>query len=479
MSDLEPARPQDSKVFMQDIFEQQKHAFAAMPYPTYRDRKEMLKALKRCLIKNKERLIKSMSADFSHRSSDDSLLADLMPSILSINYNLKHLKRWMKPEKRRVSLLFQPAKAWIEYQPLGVVGIIVPWNYPLYLSIGPLAAAIAAGNRVMIKLSEFTPYTNRIVREIIEQVFDHVEVAIIEGNADIAASFSALPFDHLFFTGSTTVGKHVMRAAANNLTPVTLELGGKSPVIIGPDAPVAMAVERLLYGKCLNAGQTCVAPDYVLCPKDKVAELIEVLDNQFKTLYPSVADNPDYTAIINEAQYGRLKAWLAEAEAAGCELITLNPADENFPSAKRKIPLTLVINPPEHLNLCQQEIFGPVLPIIVYENVAEAIRYIQKRPRPLALYLMSFDKKLQQQVLTQTHAGGVCINDSVSHVAQDDLPFGGVGPSGMGQYHAKEGFLTFSKAKSVFKRGRFNSAKLAFPPYGRWIHKLIYALYLR
>ncbi len=479
MSDLEPARSQDSKVFMQDIFEQQKHAFAAAPYPSFKERKEMLKALKRSLLKNKDRLLKSMSADFSHRSDDDSLLGDVMPSIMSINYCLKNMKQWMKPEKRHVGLLFQPAKAWVEYQPLGVVGIMVPWNYPLYLSIGPLSAALAAGNRAMIKMSEFTPYTNRIVREIIEEVFDHIEVAVVEGKADIASSFSALPFDHLFFTGSSAVGKHVMRAAANNLTPVTLELGGKSPVLIGPDAPIELAVERLIYGKCLNAGQTCVAPDYVLCPEEKVAELIEVLENQFRVMYPTVAENPDFTAIINESQYGRLKAWMAEAESAGCELITINPADETFPSSKRKIPLTLVINPPEHLNLCQQEIFGPILPIISYESVNDAIRYIQSRPRPLALYLMSFDRKLQRRVLSQTHAGGVCINDSVSHVAQEDLPFGGIGPSGMGHYHAKEGFLTFSKAKSVFKRGRFNSAKVALPPYGRWIHKLIYALYLR
>lgn len=470
---------QDGKVFMQDIFEQQKHAFHSHSYPLKKERKEMLKALKRSLINNKERLLKSLAADYLHRSEDDSLLADLLPSIMSIKYALKHLGNWMKPQKRHVGLLFQPAKAWIEYQPLGVVGIIVPWNYPIYLSIGPLVGAIAAGNRAMIKLSEFTPYTNRILREIIEEVFDHTEVAVIEGNADIAASFSSLPFDHLFFTGSTQVGKHVMRAAANNLTPVTLELGGKSPVLIGDDAPMKMAVERMIYGKCLNAGQTCVAPDYVLCPKDKVAELVELLENQFQALYPSISNNPDFTAIINESQFGRLQAWLAEAKAAGCELITLNPGNESFEPDKRKIPLTLVLDPPEHINLSQQEIFGPILPIFSYQHINDAIRFIQHKPRPLALYLMTFNKKLQRRILRHTHAGGVCINDTVTHVAQDDLPFGGVGPSGMGQYHAKEGFLTFSKTKSVFKKGKFNSAKLAMPPYGRWIHKLIYKLYLR
>ena len=479
MTTQQTTHTSDSKVFMQDIFEQQKHAFLSHPYPQKKERKEMLRALKKSLLKNKARLLKCLSADYSHRSDDDSLIADILPSVMTINHTLSHLKQWMKPEKRRVSMVFQPAKAWIEHQPLGVVGIIVPWNYPIYLTIGPLVAAIAAGNRVMIKLSEFAPYTNRILREVLEEVFDQTEVAVIEGNADIAASFSSLAFDHLLFTGSTQVGKHVMRAAANNLTPVTLELGGKSPVFIGQDAPMELAVERMLYGKCLNAGQTCVAPDYVLCPQDKVATLIELIDNRFKSLYPSLDDNPDYSAMINESQYGRLKAWLSEAESAGCDIIELNPAGESFTPSSRKIPLTLVVNPPEHINLSQQEIFGPVLPIVAYETEHDAIRYIQNRPRPLALYLMSFNSRLQKQVLSLTHSGGVCINDSISHVVQDDLPFGGVGHSGMGHYHGKEGFLTFSKTKAIFKKGRFNSAKLAFPPYGRWIHKLIYKLYLR
>ncbi|NVJ50920.1 MAG: coniferyl aldehyde dehydrogenase [Gammaproteobacteria bacterium] len=469
----------DSKVFMHDIFEQQQHAFRAHPYPTYQERREMLKALKRSLLKNQQRLLKSLSADYGHRSEDDSLLADVMPTVMSIRYHLKHMKQWMQRQPRQIGWLFWPAKAWVEYQPLGVVGIMVPWNYPVFLALGPLIAALAAGNRAMIKLSEFTPYTNRILREIIEDVFDQTEVAVIEGDANIAASFSSLPFDHLFFTGSTAVGKHVMRAAANNLTPVTLELGGKSPVIIGEDIDLTIAVERILYGKCLNAGQTCVAPDYILCPENKLAELVELMENHFQSLYPSVADNPDYSAIINGSQYGRLQAWLSEAETAGCDIIRLNPAAETFNPNERKIPLTIVLNPPDSLNLMQQEIFGPILPIISYTSVHDAIRYVQRHPRPLALYLMSFDRKLQRQVLRHTHSGGVCINDSVIQVAQEDLPFGGIGASGMGHYHGEEGFLTFSKAKSVLKRGRFSSAKMAFPPYGRWIHRLIYRLFIR
>ncbi len=479
MSDFELPPSHHSKAMMQDTFEQQQYAFQAHPYPLRKERKEMLKALKRSLLKHKNKLLKSLSTDFSHRSDDDSLLADIMPSVMNINYALKNMRRWMKPEKRHVGVLFQPAKAWVEYQPLGVIGIIVPWNYPVYLTIGPLAAALAAGNRAMIKLSEFTPYTNRILREIIEEVFDHTEVAVIEGDADTGAGFSALPFDHLFFTGSTQVGKHIMRAAANNLTPVTLELGGKSPVIIADDMPMDLAVERMIYGKCLNAGQTCIAPDYVLCPEKKVASLIELLENNFQRLYPTLSDNNDYTAIVNSAQYGRLQAWLTEAESAGCNIIRLNPASEDISPQSRKIPLTLVVNPPEHLNLSQQEIFGPILPIFSYQNISDAIKFVQRRPRPLALYLMTFDRKLEKRVISQTHSGGVCINDTVSHVAQDDLPFGGVGPSGMGEYHGKEGFYTFSKAKPIFKKGRFSTAKLAFPPYGKLVHKLIYKLYLR
>ncbi|NVJ59164.1 MAG: coniferyl aldehyde dehydrogenase [Gammaproteobacteria bacterium] len=476
---LEPSNHRDGKVFVQDVFEQQQHAFQSNSFPSRKERKEMLKALKKSLLKNRERLLKSLSADYSHRSDDDSIMGDILPSVMNINYTLKQLKQWMKPEKRHIGWLFQPASAWVEYQPLGVVGIIVPWNYPVYLSIGPLVAALAAGNRAMIKLSEFTPYTNRILREIIEEVFTQTEVAIVEGDSDIAATFSSMPFDHLFFTGSTQVGKHVMRAAANNLTPVTLELGGKSPVLIAEDMPIDLAVERMLYGKCLNAGQTCVAPDYVLCSKDKLDDLTKEIEHQFQRLYPTISNNPDYTAIVNDSQFGRLQAWLAEAESAGCNIIKLNPGAESFEPGNRKIPLTLVIDPPENLNLMQQEIFGPLLPIKSYESVNEAVEYIQSKPRPLALYLMSFDRKLQKKVMKQTHAGGVCINDSVIHVAQEDLPFGGVGPSGMGHYHAREGFKTFSKAKSILKRGKFSSAKFAFPPYGRWIHKLIYRWYLR
>ena len=457
-----------------DIFTLQCKAFNQHPYPSEDLRKQQLVALKKALLKHKDKLAKAISADFGCRSVDESLLADIMPTVMNIDHCIKHLRTWMSSEKRSVSLLFQPAKARLMYQPLGVVGIMAPWNYPVYLSLGPLAAAIAAGNRAMIKPSEFCPYSNRVLNEIIEDAFSKDEVCMIEGDAEVANQFTQLPFDHLLFTGSTPVGKKVMSAAANNLTPVTLELGGKSPALIAPDVSVDFAVERMLYGKCLNAGQTCVAPDYVLCPEEKVDALVEELKSGFNQLYPDI-NNGDYSSIINDAQYERLQNWLDDAREKGAEIISVTESGNKHP---RSMPLQIVLKANSSMTLMQQEIFGPILPIISYQNLSQAIDIIQSQPRPLALYLFTFDQKTEQQVLYATHAGGVCVNDTVSHVAQDDLPFGGVGPSGMGSYHAKEGFLTFSKAKAIFKRGRINSAKNAFPPYGKLIHQLIYRWFL-
>lgn len=453
----------------------QKAAFLQTPFPSERNRKLQLVALKKALIKHKDKLAKAISADFGHRSIDETMLADLLPVVMSIDHTIKHLRQWMKPEKRQVSWLYQPATNRIVYQPLGVIGIMSPWNYPVLLSLGPLVAAIAAGNKAMIKPSEHTPYANRVLAEIIGEAFLKDEVLLIEGDAKMAADFSSLPFDHLIFTGSTEVGKLVMAAAAKNLTPVTLELGGKSPALVGQDVSADFAVERMLYGKCLNAGQTCVAPDYVLCPEEKQGSLIESFKKQFKILYPN-ADCGDYTSMINDAQFERIEAWLDDAIAKGGELISLGNKSEKYPRSK---PLTLLINTDPSMEIMQQEIFAPVLPILTYKTIDEAIDLIKSRPRPLALYLFSHDKKLQNQVVSKTHSGGVCINDTVYHVVQDDLPFGGIGPSGMGRYHAKEGFLTFSATKSILQRGRFYAAKFAFPPYGKLIHQFIYKFLLK
>jgi len=457
------------------LLEKQKGAFLHNPFPSEKLRLQQLRALKTALLKHKDKLVKAVSADFGWRSDDESLLADIMPTVMAIDHSIKHLRDWMKPEKRKVSMMFQPASNRIMYQPLGVVGIMSPWNYPIFLSLGPLVAAVAAGNRAIIKPSEFTPYANRVLSDIICDAFSSDEVAMVEGDADLAAAFSGLNFDHIIFTGSTNVGKMVMAAAAKNLTPVTLELGGKSPAIVAADVTADFAVERMLYGKCLNAGQTCVAPDYVLCPENKLAELVDSFKQQFEQLYPDV-NGGDYTSVINDRQFERLQTWLKDATDKGAEIISLGNSSEQLP---RSMPLQLVLKANSSMSIMQQEIFGPVLPIISYKNIAEAIKIVNSRPRPLALYLFTHSTKTENRVLRQTHAGGVCINDTVNHVAQEDLPFGGVGPSGMGKYHAKEGFITFSASKSVLKRGRFNSAKMAFPPYGKLIHNLIYKFLLK
>ena len=462
---------------LSELFQRQRSSYLAAPNPDHDIRRERLNQLKAAVLRFKTPLVEALSQDYGHRSIDDSLISDIMPVINNINYSLKNLNKWLKPSARHAGILLAPAKVTVHYQPLGVIGIIVPWNFPVMLSIGPLVTAIAAGNHAMLKLSEFTPASNQVIKQLLAEVFDESHVAVIEGEADVAAEFSALPFDHLLFTGSTTVGRHVMRAAANNLTPVTLELGGKSPVIIAPDIPLEIAVERMIYGKCLNAGQICVAPDYVLCPKAKVDDFIAAYRAKFKTMYGAITHNKDYGSIINTRQFDRILTVLNDAKAKGARVISAT--DEAIDSQNRKLATQLITNTNEGMLLMQEEIFGPLLPIIGYDTLDEAIQYINHRARPLALYIMSFDEPSQQKILQQTHSGGVCINETVFHVAADDAPFGGIGPSGMGHYHGKEGFLTFSHAKTVLSRGRFNTGKFVHPPYGTFIQRMLMKLFLR
>jgi coniferyl-aldehyde dehydrogenase len=463
---------------MQTTFAQQKAAFAARPYPSVAERIHSLQKLKAAILSNQDALAAAINADFSCRSTDETRLAEVMTTVEGINTSIKKIKKWMKPSKRHVGVLFAPASNKVVFQPLGVVGIIVPWNYPLFLSLGPLVTALTAGNRAMIKVSEFTPNFNKALITLLNDIFDQSEVSVIEGEADISASFSKLAFDHLLFTGSTAVGKHIMRAAAENLTPVTLELGGKSPAIIAPTANMKDAAERICFGKSLNAGQTCVAPDYVLVPKGREEEFKTAYQVAFASMYPTIKDNDDYSAIINERQHQRLQAVLKSAAEAGATLTQVNPASEDF-SGTRKMPLSIVENAPDDSVVMQDEIFGPILPLVSYQGLDKAIAYVQERPRPLALYLFSYDKAEQEKVLLGTHSGGVTINNSLVHLAQEDMPFGGVGPSGMGHYHGYEGFLTLSKAKAVHRIGKFNSGKFAYPPYNTPIHKLIYKLFIR
>ncbi|MCK7542687.1 coniferyl aldehyde dehydrogenase [Marinobacter bryozoorum] len=461
------------------VMAEQKQAFTRNPLPTASERLDNLQRLKKALLAHQEQFCEAIDRDFNGRSRDETLIAEVIPSVEGINYAMKNLKGWMQPERRSVSMLFQPASNKVYYQPKGVVGIIVPWNYPLYLAIGPLVAALAAGNRAMIKMSEFTPHTSALLANLVEATFPRDLVAVINGEADVAADFSARPFDHLLFTGSTTVGRLVMKAASENLTPVTLELGGKSPAIVSSDVPVEDAAERIAFGKALNAGQTCVAPDYVLCPSDRINAFVDAFQDAMARMYPTLRDNSDYTAIINDRQYQRLQEYLADARSKGAQVIEVNPAGEHFEEGCRKMPVTLLLNPTEDMKVTQDEIFGPLLPVVASKGLEDAMTFINSRPRPLALYYFGYGRDEQKRLLAGTHSGGVCINDALMHVAQDDLPFGGIGDSGMGHYHGKEGFLTFSHARAVFSKQKINSGKLVYPPYGGALHKLVYRFFIR
>ncbi|NLQ17073.1 coniferyl aldehyde dehydrogenase [Marinomonas sp. M1K-6] len=463
---------------LQDLFAKQQSAFHCHSMPSAASRIDQLRALKVALIHHQDAIIHAVNEDFSCRAKDETLITEIMMTVQSLNYMIKNIHRWMRPSRRRVSLLFTPSSNQVIYQPLGVVGIMVPWNYPIQLAIVPLATAIAAGNRAMIKMSEFTPATNSVIKKLLADVFDEESVAVIEGEVEVSSAFSETPWNHLIFTGSTAVGKHVMSAAAKNLTPVTLELGGKSPAIIAPGADLHDAVDRICFGKSVNAGQTCISPDYVLLPKGAEKEFIDKYRQAFTQMYPSLRDNSSYTAIINDRQYERLAGWLLEAEDKGAKITQINPAHEDF-AGTRKMPPHIIEEGTDSMTIMQEELFGPILPIVPYQSLDDAIHYINNRERPLALYLFSGDKVQQEHVLKQTHSGGVSINDTLMHIAQDDMPFGGIGPSGMGHYHGKEGFLTLSKAKSVHRKGRFNIGKIIYPPYGTAWHKLIYKIFIR
>ncbi|WEJ72634.1 MULTISPECIES: coniferyl aldehyde dehydrogenase [unclassified Pseudomonas] len=459
---------------LESLLERQRQAYRANPMPDAGQRIAWLKSLANLLVTEQQAIIDAINSDFSNRSADETLLAEVMPSLHGVHYAAKRVKKWMKPSRRSVGMQFQPATAKVIYQPLGVVGVIVPWNYPLFLAIGPLTGALAAGNRVMIKMSESTPATARMLKTLLAKIFPEDMVAVVEGEVEVGVAFSRLPFDHLLFTGATSIGKHVMRAAAENLTPVTLELGGKSPAIVSTSVPMKDAAERIAFGKSLNAGQTCVAPDYVLVPHNRVDEFVDSYRQVVQGFFPKLENNPDYTAIINERQLSRLNGYLADAKARGATVIPL------FPQAQgRRLPQALLLNVNDEMKVMQEEIFGPLLPVIPYQSLDEALRYINERDRPLALYYFGYDKREQDHVLAQTHSGGVCLNDTLLHVAQDDMPFGGVGPSGMGHYHGHEGFLTFSKAKGVFSKPRFNAARVIYPPYGKSLQKLVYKLFIR
>jgi coniferyl-aldehyde dehydrogenase len=468
-----------SRDHMHSLLERQREDYLREGVVSAERRKDRLERAIGLLKAHQQRLVDAMAADFGHRSHHQSLLTDVAGSIGPLRHAQKHVARWMRPEKRKVGpfpLNLLGAKARVEYQPLGVVGVISPWNFPVNLTFTPLAGVLAAGNRCMIKPSEFTPETSRVLAEIFPTVFDELEIAVVTGGAQTGADFAGLPFDHLLFTGATSVARHVMRAAADNLVPVTLELGGKSPVVVGRSADLQKTADAILTGKMLNAGQICLAPDYVFVPEERIDDFVASSQRSVARMYPTLLDNPDYTSVINQRHYERLNAYLEEARAAGAKVIEINPAGEDFrQQPHHKMPPTLIVNPDDGLRVMQDEIFGPILPIKGYRDVNETIDYINHNPRPLGLYYFGSDAGEEGAVLGRTTSGGVTVNDVVMHVAQEDLPFGGVGPSGMGAYHGWDGFRTFSHAKSVFTQSRINVADLAGlrPPYGDKMLKAI------
>lgn len=420
-----------------------------------------------------DKIVDALNTDFSCRSREVSLITDVGSSIAPLKHARKHLRKWMKGEKRATMfpLNLMGGRSSIEYQPLGVVGVISPWNFPFNLTFAPLAGILAAGNRAMIKPSEFTPATSAVMAEVVAAAWDEKEVAIFDGGPDVGQAFSGLAFDHLLFTGATSVARHIMMAASRNLVPVTLELGGKSPVIISRSADISKSLSRIMLGKTLNAGQICLAPDYLMVPEEKLQEVIAAAKQAVTEMYPRILDNPEYTAMVNERHFDRLNGYLAEAESRGIKPIVINPAGEDFESqsGSRKIPPTLIPEPADDMKVMQEELFGPLLPIKTYKNFDETIDFVNANPRPLAAYYFGHDKQEEQAVLTRTTSGGACINDVIMHVMQEELPFGGVGPSGMGSYHGLQGFKTFSHAKSIYRQSSINVGKLGgmLPPYGK------------
>lgn len=419
-------------------------AYGSKPAPTYEERVVVLKKLKASIIENEQEIYDALKKDYGYRSEFDTLMADVLPSVAGINYAIKNLKKWMKPSKRHSGLMLMPSKVRVHYQPLGVVGVITPWNFPVFLALGPAVQALAAGNRVMIKMSEFTPHANHALKKVVANLSDHIK--IIEGEADVGAAFSALPFDHLIFTGSSAVGKMVAKSAADNLTPITLELGGKSPTIIDESINMGIAVDALIVGKSVNSGQICVSPDYVFVHESRKEEFITTFIERYSEYHLNSKNENTQTHIVSQKQHKRLLGFLEDAKSKGGRIHAVRPLESN--QGKRVYP-HLVTDLNDEMDILKEEIFGSILPVLTYTNIDEVIRYINARPRPLALYIMSKNKSLIDNILKSTHSGGVAINDSAMHVAADDAPFGGVGNSGMGHYHGHEGFLTFSKAKTV------------------------------
>jgi coniferyl-aldehyde dehydrogenase len=458
---------------LRGTFERIRAAARTLPTPSHQERMDGLARLADSILRRQEEMVAAVRTDFGNRSEYETKISEVLMVLDGIKYTRKYLKSWMKPQSRHVSVTYKPARAYTQYQPLGVVGVISPWNYPFQLALAPTAAAIAAGNRVILKPSEYTPASSETLKSILADAFDRDTVSVVLGGPDVGEAFSRLPFDHLLYTGSTEVGRLVMKAAAENLVPVTLELGGKSPTIVHSEYSVQKAAERIVWGKLLNAGQTCIAPDYVLVHESQVQALTNAIDATVRRYYPTLAQNPDYTAIVNSRHYERLGRLVSDAVAKGARKLEINPSNELLPKDGRKLAPTLLTDVNDDMRVMQEEIFGPLLPIVPYRSLADAIAYVNARPRPLALYYFDEDSSRVQHVLERTVSGGACVNETLLHFGIEDMPFGGVGPSGMGAYHGKKGFLTFSHEKSVLYQSKWNATGLLAPPYGDRIKKLL------
>lgn len=463
---------------MQDILLQQKIAYSRNQMPSAQERIDNLTRLRHMLLQYQDDFAEAISKDYGNRAYAETKIGEVLTCVEQTHYYSKHLSRWMKPSKRGISPLHQPAKGWVEYQPLGVIGIIAPWNYPLLLAVGPLICALAAGNHAMIKISSSSTHLGELLAKALAEIFPQEMVAVINGGGAISDAFSRLAFDKMIFTGSTEVGKTVMRAAADNLVPVILELGGKSPTIVHSEIPMKDAAQRLAAGKLWNCGQTCVAPDYLFLPRGKTNDFVHNFEKAIKTMYPSLKNNQDYTSIINDKQYRRLQGYLEDAEQKGAQIISINPKNEDLKDV-RKIAPTLLTNVSADMQIMQNEIFGPLIPIMEYDCIDDVLDYINARPRPLALYYFDYDKSRTTYVAERTHSGHFGNNQVLTHVAQDDLPFGGVGASGMGKYHGPEGFFSFSHERSVMSKPKFYAFKMILPPFNKPIHKIIYKTFLR
>ncbi len=455
--------PASTELELQAALDRQRRSFDATPFPSAAQRQEKLLRLEKLVAEHQDAIVDAIGADFGNRSRVETLTSEILPTIGAAAYARKRVAGWMRPQSRAVGMNFKPGSNRVEFQPLGVVGVVSPWNYPIFLTLGPLIDIIAAGNRAMIKPSELTPATGALLARILRQAFAPEDVLVVEGDVSVGRAFSALPFDHLIFTGSTAIGREVMRAAAENLVPVTLELGGKSPAIVAEDYDSAAAAKSIAVGKFFNAGQTCIAPDYALVPAEKAEAFARSVLSAAETMFPTINANPDYTAIISDRHHQRLTDLVAEAEAAGATV--LRHRDTPHGNVRRFSP-TVVLDPPLDGRLMRDEIFGPVLPVIRTGGTDEAIEFVNRRPRPLALYAYTKNAATERRILDGTISGGVTINSTLVHCAQDDLPFGGVGPSGMGAYHGHEGFQRFSHARGVHKRGFFSGFEYLSPPHG-------------